>query len=121
MHHRKKRSKLSYGWLFCFDNVLILKNIHTQLGGTKMNHDDKLSGTLLVNCNGSACRRVIQESKKMEGVTFVFRVDKKSREEPDVIIDVSGGKDLIQKVEVNIRKIDGVHSVSHEIGSSLLY
>ena len=43
----------------------------------------------------------------MEGVTFVFRVDKKSREEPDVIIDVSGGKDLIQKVEINIRKIDG--------------
>jgi hypothetical protein len=60
-----------------------------------MNHDDKLSGTLLVNCSGSACRRVIQ--------------------------DVSGGKDLIQKVEINIRKIDGVHSVSHEIGSSLLY
>jgi len=86
-----------------------------------MNNDDKLYGTLLVNCSGSACRRVIQESKKMEGVTFVFRVDKKSLEEPDVIIDVSGGKDLIQKVEINIRKIDGVHSVSHEIGSSLLY
>ena len=85
------------------------------------NDYNKLSGTLLVNCSGSACRSVIEESKKMEGVTFVFRVDKKSLEEPDVIIDVSGGKDLIQKVEINIRKIDGVHSVSHEIGSSLLY
>jgi hypothetical protein len=57
----------------------------------------------------------------MEGVTFVFRVDKKSQKDPDVIIDVSGDKDLIQKVENNIRKIVGVHSVNHEIGSSLLY
>jgi hypothetical protein len=84
-----------------------------------MSHDDKLSGTLLVNCSSSACRRVIQESKKMEGVTFVFRVDKKSQKDPDVIIDVSGGKDLIQKVENNIRKIVGVHSVNHEIEKAL--
>jgi|ERR687885_430103 hypothetical protein len=103
------------------DKVLIFKNLHTQLSGTKMSHDEKLSGTLLVNCSGSACRRVILESKKMEGVTFVFRVDKKSQKDPDIIIDVSGGKDLIQKVENNIRKIVGVHSVNHEIGSSLLY
>ena len=59
----------------------------------------------------------------MEGVTFVFRVDKKSREEPDVIIDVSGGKDLIQKVGgINIRKIDGVPLLySHEIGELPYY
>jgi hypothetical protein len=103
------------------DKVLIFKNIPTQLSDTRMSHDDKLSGTLLVNCSSSACRRVIQESKKMEGVTFVFRVDKKSQKDPDVIIDVSGGKYLIQKVENNIRKIVGVHSVNHEIGRSLLY
>ena len=86
------------------------------------NHDSsKLSGTLLVNCSSSACRSVIQQSKKMEAVTFVFRVEKKSREDPDVIIDVSGTKDQIQQVESNIRKIGGVHSINHEIGSSLLY
>jgi hypothetical protein len=28
----------------------------------------------------------------MEAVTFVFRVEKKSQEDPDVIIDVSGSK-----------------------------
>ena len=57
----------------------------------------------------------------MEAVTFVFRVEKKSKEDPDVIIDVSGSKDQIQQVESKIRKIDGVRSVNHEIGSSLLY
>ena len=40
------------------------------------NDNIKLSGTLLVNCSGSACRSVIQQSKKMEAVTFVFRVEK---------------------------------------------
>ena len=68
----------------------------------------KLSGTLLVNCSGSACRSVIQQSKKMEAVTFVFRVEKKSQEDPDVIIDVSGSKYQIQQVENSIRKIGGV-------------
>ena len=57
----------------------------------------------------------------MEAVTFVFRVEKKSQEDPDVIIDVSGSKDQIQQVESSIRKIGGVRSVNHEIGSSLLY
>jgi hypothetical protein len=85
------------------------------------NENNKLSGTLLVNCSGSACRSVIQQSKKMEAVTFVFRVDKKSQDDPDVIIDVSGSKDQIQQVENTIRRIGGVHSVNHEIGSSLLY
>jgi hypothetical protein len=85
------------------------------------NDNNKLSGTLLVNCSGSACRTVIQRSEKMEAVTFVFRVEKKSKEDPDVIIDVSGSKDQIQQVESKIRKIDGVRSVNHEIGSSLLY
>lgn len=88
-----------------------------------MNDDNnnKLSGTLLVNCSGSACKSVIQESKKMEGVTFVFRVEKKSQEDPDVIVDVSGSKDQIQQVETSIRKMSGVRSVNHEIGTSLLY
>ena len=85
------------------------------------NDNYKLSGTLLVNCSGSACRSVIQQSEKMEAVTFVFRVEKKSKEDPDVIIDVSGSKDQIEQVESSIRKIGGVRSVSHEIGSSLLY
>lgn len=85
------------------------------------NDNNKLSGTLLVNCSGSACRSVIQQSKKMEAVTFVFKVEKNSQEDPDVIIDVSGSKDQIQEVESKIRKIDGVRSVNHEIGSSLLY
>ena len=85
------------------------------------NDNNKLSGTLLINCSGSACRTVIQQSEKMEAVTFVFRVQKKSKEDPDVIIDVSGSKDQIQQVESKIRKIDGVRSVNHEIGSSLLY
>jgi hypothetical protein len=85
------------------------------------NDNNKLSGTLLVNCSGSACRSVIQQSKKMEAVTFTFRVEKKSKEDPDVIIDVSGSKDQIQQVESSIRKISGVRSVNHEIGSSLLY
>lgn len=85
------------------------------------NDNIKLSGTLLVNCSGSACRSVIQQSRKMEAVTFVFRVEKKSQEDPDVIIDVSGSKYQIQQVENSIRKIGGVRSVNHEIGSSLLY
>ena len=85
------------------------------------NDDNKLSGTLLVNCSGSACKNVMRQSEKMEAVTFVFRVEKKSKEDPDVIIDVSGSKDQIQDVESSIRKIDGVRSVNHEIGSSLLY
>jgi hypothetical protein len=84
-------------------------------------NNHKLSGTLLVNCSGSACKSVIQESKKMECVTFVFRVEKKSQEDPDVIVDVSGSKDQIQQVETNIRKMSGVRSVNHEIGTSLLY
>jgi hypothetical protein len=83
--------------------------------------NNKLSGTLLVNCSDSACRTVIQQSEKMEAVTFVFRVEKKSKEDPDVIIDVSGSKDQIQQVESSIKEIDGVRSVIHEIGSSLLY
>jgi hypothetical protein len=88
----------------------------------KVNNDNyKLSGTLLVNCSGSACRNVIQQSEKIEAVTFVFRVEKKSQEDPDVIIDVSGSKEQIQQVESSIRKISGVRSVNHEIGSSLLY
>ena len=70
-------------------------------------NNNKLSGTLLVNCSGSACRSVIQQSKKMEAVTFVFRVEKKSQEDPDIIIDVSGSKDQIQQVESSIRKIGG--------------
>jgi hypothetical protein len=69
------------------------------------NDDNKLSGTLLVNCSGSACKNVMRQSEKMEAVTF----------------DVSGSKDQIKQVESSIRKIDGVHSVNHEIGSSLLY
>ncbi len=83
--------------------------------------NNKLSGTLLVNCSGSACKNVMRQSEKMEAVTFVFRVEKKSKEDPDVIIDVSGSKDQIKQLESSIRKIDGVHSVYHEIGSSLLY
>ena len=82
---------------------------------------NKLSGTLLVNCSGSACKSVIQQSEKMEAVTFVFRVEKKYKEDPDVIIDVSGSQDQIKQVESSIRKIDGVRSVNHEIGNSLLY
>jgi hypothetical protein len=85
------------------------------------NDYNKLSGTLLVNCSGSACRSVIEESKKMEGVTFVFRVEKKSKEDPDVIVDVSGSKNQIHQVETSIMKISGVRSVNHEIGTSLLY
>jgi hypothetical protein len=85
------------------------------------NDNNKLSGTLLVNCSGSACKSVIQQSKKMEAVTFVFRVEKKSQDDPDVIIDVNGSEDQIQQVESSIRKIGGVRSVNHEIGSSLLY
>jgi hypothetical protein len=85
------------------------------------NDNNKLSGTLLVNCSGSACKSVIQQSKKMEAVTFVFRVEKKSQGDPDVIIDVNGSEDQIQQVESSIRKIGGVRSVNHEIGSSLLY
>ena len=85
------------------------------------NDNNKLSGTLLINCSGSACRTVIQQSEKMEAVTFVFRVEKKSKEDPDVIIDVNGSNDQIRQVENKIRKIDGVRSVNHEIGSSLLY
>ncbi len=85
------------------------------------NDNNELSGTLLVNCSGSACKSVIQQSKKMEAVTFVFRVEKKSQGDPDVIIDVSGSEDQIQQVESSIRKIGGVRSVNHEIGSSLLY
>jgi hypothetical protein len=85
------------------------------------NDKNKLSGTLLVNCSGSACKSVIQQSKKMEAVTFVFRVEKKSQGDPDVIIDVNGSEDQIQQVESSIRKIGGVRSVNHEIGSSLLY
>ena len=69
------------------------------------NDDNKLSGTLLVNCSGSACKNVMRQSEKMEAVTF----------------DVSGSKDQIKQVESSIRKIDGVHSVNQEIGSSLLY
>ena len=44
----------------------------------------------------------------MEAVTFVFRVEKKSQEDPDIIIDVNGSKDQIQQVESSIRKIGGV-------------
>ena len=69
-------------------------------------------------CSGSACKNVMRQSEKMEAVTFVFRVEKKSKE--DVIIDICN-KDQIKEVESSIRKIDGVHSVNHEIGSSLLY
>jgi len=83
--------------------------------------NNKLSGTLLVNCSDSACKTVIQQSEKMEAVTFVFRVEKKSKEDPDVIVDVSGSKDQIHQVETSIRKISGVRSVNHEIGTSLLY
>ena len=72
------------------------------------NDNNELSGTLLVNCSGSACKSVIQQSKKMEAVTFVFRVEKKSQGDPDVIIDVSGSEDQIQQVESSIRKIGGV-------------
>jgi hypothetical protein len=85
------------------------------------NDNNKLTATLLVNCSGSSWRSVIEQSKKMEAVTFVFRVEKQSQEDPDVIIDVSGSKDQIQQVESSIRRIGGVRSVSHEIGSSLLY
>ncbi len=71
------------------------------------NDNNKLSGTLLVNCSGSACKNVMRQSEKMEAVTFVFRVEKKYKEDPDVIIDVSDSKDQIQQVESGMRKIDG--------------
>jgi|SRR5215831_5415859 len=103
--------------------VINVEQSNNNLSLPKMESKDnnKLSGTLLVNCTGSASRSVIQQSEKMEAVTFVFRVEKKTKEDPDVIIDVNGSKDQIEQVENTIRKIVGVRSVNHEIGSSLLY
>jgi hypothetical protein len=82
---------------------------------------DILSGSLLINCSGRACRTVLDKVEDMKGVTFAFQVDKKSKQEPDLIVNVSGNKFEIEQAGNAIRQIHGVSSVKHEVGTSLLY
>jgi hypothetical protein len=86
-----------------------------------MADSNTFTGTFWVNCSGSACRQIIGQSKKMDGLVFAFRVDKKSQGDPDVVVNVSGSMNQIQRIEQGIKKINGVSSVNREIGNSLLY
>jgi uncharacterized protein (UPF0261 family) len=84
--------------------------------------DLSVSGTLWVVCAGIACRKVIEQSKKMQGVTMAYRVQKESQNEPDVIVNITGvNEQQITQVENSLKKIHGVSSVTHQSGSSLLY
>jgi hypothetical protein len=82
---------------------------------------DKISGSLLVSCSGRACKTVLDKVQDMKGVTFAFQVDKKSKHEPDVIVNVSGNKFEIDQAGSIIGKIHGVSEVKSEVGTSLLY
>jgi hypothetical protein len=86
-----------------------------------LSQSNNISGTLLVNCSGNTCKQVIQQAKKMEGVIFVFEVEKKSSSDPGVIINISANENQIRKIEQDIKRINGVVSIDHEIGDSLLY
>ena len=82
---------------------------------------DILTGSLLINCSGRACRTVLDKVEDMKGVTFAFQVDKKSKQEPDIIVNVSGNKFEIEQAGNVIQQIHGVSSVKREVGTSLLY
>ena len=49
-----------------------MKNIHTQLGGTKMNHDDKLSGTLFSQIVMAAHVEELYKSPKKWKVSLLY-------------------------------------------------
>lgn len=82
-----------------------------------------VSGSVRINCDKDACKKVIQQSDKIEWVTNAFMVDKKSENDPDVIVNVSGITEYkIQDMIRNfIKPIRGVNNVTYESGKSLLY
>jgi hypothetical protein len=78
-----------------------------------------VDATLLVNCSGRACKSVVEESKKLEGVTLAFEVQKQTKTDPGVIVSVSGSKFQIDNTVNIIRGISGVKSVTPKIGKSI--
>ena len=82
-----------------------------------------ISGTLEINCSTNACKKVIEQTKNIAGVDSFFAVDKKSKQEPDLIINVSGMNEvrINEIVQRYINPIKGVINVTYDIGKSLIY
>ncbi|HEY7082070.1 MAG TPA: hypothetical protein VH500_20450 [Nitrososphaeraceae archaeon] len=48
------------------------------------------SGTFWVTCNNHACKELIKRAKSIEGVVYAFMVEKKTKNDPDAIIKLTG-------------------------------
>ena len=83
---------------------------------------ESVSGTLWINCGRLACKKVIERSRLMEGVVSAFQVQKRSPNDPDVIVNISGvTEDKIYQAKTAFETIHGVTSSAPQIGKSLMY
>ncbi|MGH9987799.1 MAG: hypothetical protein ACRD8W_27985 [Nitrososphaeraceae archaeon] len=80
---------------------------------------NEVDATLLVSCSGRACRNVVEESKKLEGVTLAFEVQRQTTKDPGAIVSVSGSQMQIDNAVRIIGRISGVTEVSQKIGRSI--
>ncbi|MFZ0326066.1 MAG: hypothetical protein WBP64_16855 [Nitrososphaeraceae archaeon] len=80
------------------------------------------SGTFWVTCNKHACKELIKRSKSIEGVVYAFMVEKKTDNDPDVIIKLTGvNEQQIVSARNIISGIKGVVQVTPELGQSLMF
>lgn len=78
----------------------------------------KVSGVIMVSCEGSACEEVAKRAKsQIKGVTDAFRVLKtKSSGEINVIINMDAvSKKQILDAKDDVLKLDGVKSIKYRI------
>lgn len=76
-----------------------------------------VSGVILVSCDGNSCKDVIKRSKsEISGITSAFIVDKKTSEDPGVVINLDTvSEDDFMKAAKTLLEIGGVQKVNYKI------
>ena len=75
------------------------------------------SGVLLVTCDDKSCKNIIKESKSaIRGITSAYIVDKKTPDDPGVIINLeTASKDDFMKAANTLLGMVGVQKVNCKI------
>jgi hypothetical protein len=79
-----------------------------------------VSGTFEIDCNWGSCKKIIQAG--IQNGAYAFVVDKDSKDDPDIIMNVSGKTqtDITNLIKNVIEPLGGTVRVK-TVGNSLLY